>query len=371
MKKKVILATGGTGGHIFPALATAQQLTERDPEIEVLFTGGNLGSTPFFQGAPFPFGDIPCATLGGGSIFNTFQSGWKICRGVIQCVSIIRKFQPDLIIGFGSFHAFPMLLAARLTRTPFVLHEGDAIPGKVTKFFSSSSEFTGVPVPSAMPHLKGTTKLINIPLRKGFKPGELSADDAKRALGLDPYKFTFLVFGGSQGAQALNRQVTPALTQHLDANAKNFQVIHLTGNQEQAYAISRAYSAVGINAMVKPFEEKMHLVWTATDMAICRAGATTVAEIMAFQVPSILVPYPRATNLHQDRNADFIEQVVGGGVKILEGDLRPEVVAETIRSFLANDRKKLLEMKRAFGNYKERQKPNDFCSLVLETVEKQ
>ncbi len=309
MPRKVIISASGTGGHLFPAQVLAEQLEERG--CEVVFVAGGLKRSPYFASGRFPCRDV---SAGGLSLKGVV----KLCRGVCESVKIIRQEGPDLVVGFGSFHSAPALLAARLTKTPYLLHEANARPGKVNRWLSKGARVTGVHFPGT--HLKGKTAPAAIPLKHPY--ADVSCAEARGALGLKD-AFTVLIFGGSQGARALNEAA-----QGLDA-----QLIHLTGRGGKE--TDQGYTA--------EFEERMDLCYAAADLAITRAGASTVAELEAWALPALLVPYPYAADNHQEANADYFVGL-GGGLRVLERDIEqlPDLVEE-VRPQIASMRENLLQ----------------------------
>lgn len=302
--KKILFAVGGTGGHLFPAQALAKELISQNHEI--LFAGGKLGSNPFFYGQEFSFKEVK-----GASPFRTnpFKAGWKLLSGTLEGVKIVKEFSPDLIIGFGSFYSFPILTAARRKKIPYILVESNAYPGKVNRLFSSKAVLSAVQFEEAIPHLKGKAIHVKIPLwARESSRAFLDAREAKKYFGLEPDRFTFLIFGGSQGAAVLNR------TAHFLEN--DLQVIHLCGKGTDIEALKNMYKKKGITASVKPFEEQMQIALKAADLALSRAGGGTLNELVEFTLPSILVPWPGASENHQWINAKAL--AAKGGAILLE-----------------------------------------------------
>ena len=295
MRKKILFAVGGTGGHLFPAQALAKELREMGGEIEILFGGGRLGENPFFQKELFAFKEV-C----GGSPFrgNPFSSAFKLARGVQQSIKICKDFSPDLIVGFGSFYSFPLLAAAKMKKVPIFLVEANALPGKVNTLFSAKAKLCAIQFQESAEHFKGMSSVVKMPIwSKEAHP--ITKEEARRSYGLGEKTFTLLVFGGSQGARAINEAMFDADLQF------PYQVIHFTGDEAD---LKKRYQERGVNCVIKPFEKEMHKAWRAADLAICRAGAGTLAEILAFEVPAILVPWPGASDNHQLKNAYAMEK---------------------------------------------------------------
>ena len=360
VSKKVVISTGGTGGHVFPAHALAHQLCRSD--VEVLFVGGGLLNNQFLEGSNVPYKNISAGTFRGG-IFRMFQTCGKILKGVKESCDIIKYFSPDAVVGFGSYYTLPVILASKIRRVPLVLHEGNSIPGKVTRYFSRFACFTGVHLPITTSYLKNSVE-VGMPLRHGYERALTSRDGAFKYFELDPEVFTFLVFGGSQGALRLNSLFSGAVLEVLD-NFKKFQIIHFTGSVGVAEETINFYNSLGIRSCVKAFEDRMDLAWACGDMVVSRAGALSIAEQLEFEVPGILVPYPYATDRHQEYNADFMVDV-GGAVKLLEEDCRGHGLERAIVDLLKGN--KLKNMKDKMIKYKKKLCRRDLCSIVREII---
>lgn len=302
--KKVLFAVGGTGGHLFPAQALARDLCTEN--FEVLFAGGKLGSNPFFHPLQFPFREVQ-----GASPFrsNPFKASFQLLSGIREAIKIVQEFTPDYVIGFGSFYSFPVLAAARLKKIPYVLVESNAYPGKVNRLFSAKSCFCAVQFEEAYPFLKGKVIPTQIPFwARENASAFLEKKEARKYFKLDPDRFTLLIFGGSQGAASLNR--VAALLEN------DLQVIHLCGKDENIQKLRTLYKEKAVMACVKPFEEQMHIALRASDLALSRAGGGTLNELIEFCLPSILVPWPKASENHQYKNAKILADK--GGAILLE-----------------------------------------------------
>lgn len=362
MKKRILITVGGTGGHIFPALGLANQLQKIHPEIELFFAGGKLASNSFFQSSKFSYQDIACSPFPKNPV-TALKGGYQILKGYFQSNALIRKFSPNLVVGFGSYHTFSLLLAAALKKVPIVLHEANSIPGKVNQFFAAYAALTGVHFPEAANYLKGKVKQVSLPLREGFAKDVTSTHTARLYFGLDPDKWTFLIFGGSQGADALNRFFMNDLKEIFTGFPMPFQVIHFTGKTALYSQIKENYAHHQIPACVKLFENRMDLAWQAANISITRAGAASIAEQVEYEVPGILIPYPYATDQHQDKNADFMVSE-GVSFKISEAQLNGKKVAlllqELMRCYPEMQKKALLT--------KSKSKMIDFGTIICEMI---
>lgn len=297
MKRKVVIAAGGTGGHLFPA----QRLQEQLNDCEVVFAGHKLKESPFFDREKAEFREIEAAPLG-----KKFFSGtW---RGFWQAWKFLREFKPDVVVGFGSFHTFPVLLAAVVLRKKIVLFEANCTLGKVNKFFKPFA----------------TKVAFQFPVKKGVVVG-LGKKINHRAHREQRDAIKILVFGGSQGAAFINETFCHAAVM-LKEQGVDFEVIHLTGKDEER--IRMFYAERGIRAQVKDFEKDMASVYTSSDLAVCRCGAGTVMELLGYRMPSVLIPYPHAHD-HQRKNGEFL-----GARMILQREATAEKLAREIEKLL-------------------------------------
>ena len=363
MRKKIIIAAGGTGGHLFPAQAVAQELQQA--EIDILFMGAGLNRNRYFNREKFAYHDIPSATVFHRNPLKLFHSVFQLGKGIKQSYDFLKKEKPDLIIGFGSFHSFPILCAARLQGKKIALFESNAYPGKVNRLFAASADYTAIVFSQARQHLKGTSIEVAMPVR--IMPNDLSIESARNYFGLDPSDPTLLIFGGSQGAQAMNELLALSIAQ-LKQGLCHFQIIHLTGNAQAIKSFQQVYASLNVRACVKTFEIDMPKAYRAASIAICRAGAATISELIAFEVPSILIPFPYAADNHQAKNAEFVQNTVSGGIHLSEEGLRPEILAEKLLNFLDPAALELQKMRESILSYKSSQHKKQLCTVIYETL---
>ncbi len=361
MRKKIIITAGGTGGHIFPAQALAQQLIKQSPSLEILFVGGGLASNRYFDRSLFSFREVACGPLLGRHPLKSLRDVLAMMRGIYQSWHLMKIYQPDAVVGFGSYYTVPTLLAAKLLSIPIVLHEANSVPGKANKWFAPYAEAIGVHFPYTASLLKGKTFEVGMPLREGYTRSPLSKGEAREAFQLNPQMLTVLVFGGSQGAWMINQLIKESIGH---GEKVPFQLIHLTGDEAIVVELSLLYASHRIKACVKAFEKQMNRAWEAADLFIGRSGASTIAEAMEFEVPGILIPYPFATDNHQEKNADFLVETVGGGIKLLEQTLTSIRLKEELNQVLQTA--KLAQMSQAIQAYKQQTTRIELCQLVLQ-----
>jgi UDP-N-acetylglucosamine--N-acetylmuramyl-(pentapeptide) pyrophosphoryl-undecaprenol N-acetylglucosamine transferase len=357
-KKKIIFAVGGTGGHLFPAQALAEELLEKNPQLDILFAGAGLNANRFLDKSRFRFKEVASATP---FRRNPLRALFLLLKGIKESFSLFTVEKPDLIIGFGSYHSFPILFSAKWRNIPFVLFEADTIPGKVNRLFSRYAGFTGVHFFSAAEHLKGKSIPVAMPSRHRVALDNITQKQAREFLGLSPQTFTLLIFGGSQGAKGINHQI-PLLLSKLKEEPFPIQIVHITGNPEMSSLIKDLCNALNIPYYIKEFEPNMGYVWKAATLAIGRSGASTIAEMIHFEVPGIVIPYPYASDAHQHSNAHFLEQEVKGGICIPE----EKATAEALCALIFSCEKKLEYYKQSMRQYKVKAQKETLGKVIYE-----
>ncbi|MBA3815099.1 MAG: undecaprenyldiphospho-muramoylpentapeptide beta-N-acetylglucosaminyltransferase [Parachlamydiaceae bacterium] len=366
MIKKILIATGGTGGHIYPAIALAQQIGREIPNSQVMFVGGGLEENRYFDRNAFVSRSIDCGAFVNKSPLAIIRSLSNISKGLYQSLKLIREFRPDVAVGFGSFYSFPPLVAAKLMSVPLVLHEANSIPGKVNRLLSKYATISTVHFPQTLPLLKGNTLEVGMPLRHEFTHSTYSKVEAKQYFGLDPDLPIVLIFGGSQGAQAINSLALQAIEYAQTGHKSALQVIHLTGTSSSADKLRSAYAQQQIPAAVKSFEVQMAMAWRAADVVISRAGAGTIAEQLEFEVPAILIPFAAAADNHQEHNANFMVDNVGGAKKVLESELNANLLGTHIAELLQVNTG--TTMRHAMREYKQKSRSCDLCAVIKKII---
>ena len=365
---RILLAGGGTGGHLMPAHALAQALIEARPDADPVLVGVQRGIEPqVLPNYPFRFHLLPVEPIHRHQWWRNAR--WLvILPGVWHAVGkLLRRERPAIVIGTGGYAAGPVVLRAQGAGIPTALQEQNALPGLTTRWLARRARQVHLGFPEARARLRigKHTQVFTLgnPIRPppaaSLEPGDRAA--ALREFGLDPARPTLLVFGGSQGAREINYAVTGALERRLLADAN---VLWGTGIAHEA--VFARYGAVG-RVVVRGFLDPIALAYRAADLVVSRAGAMTVAELCAWGKPSVLVPLPSAAADHQTSNARALE-AAGAALHIAERDLSPRVLASRVRELLS-DRQRLESLAgcaRARGN------PNaarEVMSKILTLVE--
>jgi len=331
---KVIIAGGGTGGHLFPGLALAEEVRKRDEKTEVVFVGTEHGLEARVlprEGYPLKF--VRAEGLVGKSLLRKVKSIGKMFLSVIDSYRILNAVMPDIVIGVGGYASGAVVLIAHFKSIPTMIHEQNSVPGTANRILSRFVDQICVTYQESLSVFPmGKTLLTGNPIRSKILRGEREA--AQRLFSLDKELFTVFVFGGSSGASAINRTMVSALN-YLGEYRTKIRFLHQTGERDYG-SVREAYRKAGFNGTVAPFIYQMAEAYAASDMVISRAGATTLAEITALGKPALLIPYPYAAGRHQEFNAIKLREM-GAAFVAFENEMNGEVLAKHIREMFENE----------------------------------
>jgi len=332
---RVLIAGGGTGGHVIPALAVARELVERHG-AQVRFVGTARGlETRLVPAAGFPLDLIQVGQLNRVSVATKLKTAAGLPLSVLTCIGLLRKFRPHAVFGVGGYASGPAMMAAILTRTPRVAFEPNAVPGMANRIVGRWVQAAAVNFPDTARWFRNA-QVTGIPVRAEFFQLRARPIDAAPQL---------LVFGGSQGARVLNRMV-PQIAEGLFAAVPGLTILHQCGARhleetEQVYRAALLERWAGKWA-VQQFLDDMPQHFAAASLVLCRSGASTVAELAAAAKPSLLVPFPQAADDHQRGNAEVFVKA-GAARMILESELTADgLLAELTR--LLESREELARM---------------------------
>jgi UDP-N-acetylglucosamine--N-acetylmuramyl-(pentapeptide) pyrophosphoryl-undecaprenol N-acetylglucosamine transferase len=300
MSKKVIIAGGGTGGHIFPAIAIGQALQRLDKDIELLFVGakGKMEMEKIPQ-AGFPIIGLDIAGFNRSALWKNILLPIKLVRSLFQAGSVLKKFKPDVVVGVGGFASFPMLKEAQRKGIPTLIQEQNSYAGKSNQLLGKEARVICVAY-EGMDQFFPADKIIQTgnPVRPQISASTLSREDGVRYFELDPGRKTVLVFGGSLGARSINDAIAAGIPQLLD---HSLQLVWQTGKGNASEARQEWNGKKGVWA--QEFITKMEMAYAAADVVVARAGAMTIGELCVAGKPVIFVPYPHAAEDHQTVNA--------------------------------------------------------------------
>jgi UDP-N-acetylglucosamine--N-acetylmuramyl-(pentapeptide) pyrophosphoryl-undecaprenol N-acetylglucosamine transferase len=322
---KVIIAGGGTGGHVYPGIAIAREIRDRCPENAILFVGTARG----LESRVVPREGFALATISayglkgmrGGALARGMLA---VPRGLWDSLQILQRFKPDVVLGVGGYSSGPPVLMAAISGIPAMLQEQNAQPGATNRWLSLFVRCVATSFPECERFFGRKAVLTGNPVRADFGQIPPRQED-------DP--LTLLVFGGSRGARAINAAVAEALS-FLPAELPRLRFIHQTGERD-CDQLREAYQKAGACAEVAPFFDDMPRQFAQAALVISRAGATTLAELAMAGMPAILIPFPRATDNHQQRNAESLERA-GAAEMILQPALTGRLLAERIRHYLGH-----------------------------------
>ncbi len=304
MGLRVIIACGGTGGHLFPGVAVAEELMRRGHEVMALVSEKEVDALALKGHEDIRSATLPSVGWGGLSPVRFFKFGSGFLGSLRKCGKLIRQFEADAVLSMGGFTSAAPVLAGRRGKIKTFLHESNSIPGKANRLTSRWVDVVFLGMEDCARYFKGRDcRVVGTPVRPDLLAKRERAEGLAR-FKLDEDKKTLLVIGGSQGAHGLNMAVVEALP---DFDATKLQIVHLTGRDDQA-VVEERFKSGGLTHHVAPFCHEMELAYAVADIVIARSGASTLAELSYFGIPSILVPFPYAAEDHQKKNAEVFSR---------------------------------------------------------------
>jgi UDP-N-acetylglucosamine--N-acetylmuramyl-(pentapeptide) pyrophosphoryl-undecaprenol N-acetylglucosamine transferase len=323
---RVLIAAGGTGGHIYPGIAVAKEVMRRAPESKVRFVGTARGlETRLVPQAGFELSLIESAGLKNVGMAARLRGLMLLPKSFFAARRLIREFGPDIVVGAGGYVSGPVLLTAAMMRRPTLVMESNALPGFTNRRLARFVDKAAVTFEAALPFFRGKGVVTGNPVRREFFDIPPKQRDATR--------FSVLVFGGSQGARAINESMVAALP-HLEAQRDVLNITHQTGEADFE-KVQAGYRDAGWSERsdVRRYIDNMVAEFMQTDLIICRAGATTSAELVAAGKASIMIPFPQAADDHQRKNAEAL-QAAGAARMILQQELTGERLAREISTLV-------------------------------------
>ncbi len=323
----VVIAGGGTGGHLYPGIAVAREILRREPQAIVSFAGTARGlETRIVPKEGFDLDLIRAAGLKGKSILAMLRGALLVPAGLVDAWRLVSRRRPDVVIGVGGYSSGPVVLAAAMRRIPTLVVEQNAAPGLTNRLLAPFVRAAAVNYAQTRSFFGRRGFVTGNPVRQEFFQG--STVDVQRA------KRRVLVLGGSQGAHAINMAMVAAAP-GMVAGVPGLEVVHQTGERDLA-AVRQGYERGRVPARTAPFFDAVASEMNAADLVICRAGATTLAELAASGRPAVLIPFPAATDDHQTKNAQVLANS-GAAVLIDEKSLTAEQLSRTVAAILSHD----------------------------------
>jgi UDP-N-acetylglucosamine--N-acetylmuramyl-(pentapeptide) pyrophosphoryl-undecaprenol N-acetylglucosamine transferase len=368
----LLVAAGGTGGHVFPGLALARTIVQHDPAATVRFAGTTRGiETRAVPEAGFALDLLPILPLSRRLAKETLLAPFAAVNGTFAARRLLRQHRFDVVCGMGGYVTLPVAVAARMAGVPVVLHEQNAVPGIANRLAARVASRIAVGVDAAAAAFPPErTSVVGNPVRPELARLDRAAlhDEAVAAFGLDPDRRTLFVFGGSQGSRRINQAVVAATASWPDPAA--VQVLHACGRRDEA-DVRAAWAEAdpdgrGLLVKVVPFVDRMDLAYAAADLALSRAGAITMAELTAAGVPAVMVPLPHATADHQAANARAVA-AAGGAVVVADDALDGPAVAAAAAPLLA-DPDRLAAMAAGMRSLAHPAAAEELAALVVEAA---
>ena len=337
---RVLIAGGGTGGHLFPGIALAEEVATRHPRNDVVFVGTNRGlEARVVPAAGFKFEAITSRGLKGMGLGKLLLGLLTLPLSLFESFRILRRYQPDVVVGVGGYSSGPVVMAAWLMRVPTAVQEQNALPGLTNRILGHFVKSVFLAFEEAVDFFpSGKVFVIGNPIRRKLMENFLRSK-------IKHDRFSVLVFGGSLGARGINSRMEAALD-HLGDLKDQLHFVHQTGKND-VEQLKAAYASKGFDAEVVEFIDDMSEAYARCELVICRAGATTIAELTVCKKASILIPFPFATDDHQAVNARALVDS-GAALMFRESELDGARLAAELRA-LAQDPERLKKMEKAAG----------------------
>lgn len=342
---KYLFAGGGTGGHIFPAIAIADELRKLDSNAEILFVGakGRIEEkiVPSYN---YPLETIEIAGIDRSRLVKNLKLPFLFMRALNKCDKIIRRFRPDAAVGTGGFVCGPVIYQAQRSGIPTLIQEGNAFAGQTVKFLASRSSRVVINFEETLKYLKRKDNVIRIahPIRSSLK--RTDRVEALKEFGLTAEVKTLFVFGGSQGARGINNLIK-SIAERLNSDKVN--LIWQTGRSDAA-ELKKQFEIPGGRIRILEFIENIDKAYSASDLVVCRAGITSIMELAYMKMPSVLIPLPGSAEDHQGINADTYAS--SGAARVVRQEQNAEKLYEEVTSIL-NDEELQSEMSESAGSF--------------------
>lgn len=355
----IAIAGGGTGGHLFPALAVGEVLLERGHEVLIFISEKEVDALAIRGRTEFRFEKLPSVGMprlfspAMLTFFQRFNASFAPCR------RIFAEFKPDAVLGMGGFTSTPPILAGKLRRIPTFVHESNAIPGKANRLNARLVDQVLLGFEECKRHFpKARCEVTGTPIRRSLAR-RVAKEEALAGFGLKADRMTLLVMGGSQGAHGINEAMCAAAS---GGKLGEIQILHFTGSGDEA-AVAETYRQEGVPAHVAAFCHEMENAYSAADLVVARSGAASLSEISHFSLPSLLIPYPFAAENHQQFNAEIFARA-GAAALLKESDTTGETLASAIRQLTANR-----DALQTMANRSRSLAPRDAAACVADTIE--
>ncbi|MFH0732219.1 MAG: undecaprenyldiphospho-muramoylpentapeptide beta-N-acetylglucosaminyltransferase [Candidatus Omnitrophota bacterium] len=360
---KILVVAGGTGGHMFPALAVADKIKEINPSADIVFCIDKRIKEKASSILKYKYLLLEAPKMPYGITLRWFPFFAKLLSAYIKAGGILKEVNPDIVVGFGAYICGPALTYAKRIGKKVIIHEQNVTMGRANRFLSGMSDKIAISFDG--PQYKKDKRFIitGNPIRGQLLKDLLALDKrgSRELLELGANRKTILVVGGSLGSHVINTTFLQMLNRLPDNILNDLQIIHLTGEAEFAN-VQSAYKDIKVKYKAYPFFERMGLLYKAADFAVCRAGASTVAELLHFALPAILIPYTGA-GAHQVQNARFLEEN-SAGLVIEEKRLTPDTLKSSVLALL-NDNERLSSLSRNAHSLANKDAAKNLAEIIL------
>ncbi len=356
IKKKIAVACGGTGGHIFPGLAVANILLKKGYDVTIWIAGKDIENEALcmWQGKIV---EIKTEGFQYGFSIKSLNTFLKLLIGIFKACYIMKKTSPNVVLAMGSYASIAPCLAAKYLKIPYILHEANTVPGRAVNFLSKNAKYIATAFEDTKKYFQSSNVIhTGMPLRESIS-SKLSNESYKN----DNDYFTILITGGSRGAEILNL-IIPKVFRKKIFNDISLKIIHITG-QRSVEEYKSLYNSINIRSEVYSFVHDIEKYYSISDLVIARSGASTCAEICAFGLPSILIPYPYAIHDHQMKNARILE-AAGASYVISQNDINEDKIADYVYD-LINSPSKIKFLKRNSKKISQ----IDACEKLVDLIE--
>lgn len=356
---RYLFAGGGTGGHIFPAIAIADEIKKMDKEAEILFVGakGRIEEN-IVPSNNYRLATIDITGFNRDSLNKNFALPYKFVSALVKCRRLIKDFKPDVVIGTGGFVCGPVVYVANRMKIPTLIQEGNSFAGRTIKFLAPGSSKVVINFDETRRYLKRKDNIIKIshPIRSSLKKTEKR--NALEYFGFPADKKTIFIFGGSQGARGINNGIEKIINKLYE---RDLNVIWQTGKSDHE-RIVKAFEDLKERVKILEFIDNIDMAYSASDIIICRAGITSIMEIAYLEMASILIPLPTSAENHQEMNAKSLSDK-GAAILVLQNEMETRLFDEI--SGLIKDEAKIIRMKSEVKNFSD---PDAALKIAAETI---
>lgn len=361
VSERLVIACGGTGGHLFPGIAVARAAKARGWDTLILISEKQIDALATEGQGDLHFEKIPAIAMPRPLSLAMPKFLWRFLKTRRHCVKLLLDFKATAVLGMGGFTSLPPAMAGKRLGLKTFVHESNAVPGKANRMTAKFCKLVLLGMEQCAKHFpSGRTKVTGTPLRPSIVPPADLAE-ARAFFDLPREKMTILVMGGSQGARGVNNAVIAALPAFAAA-ADQVQLLHITGPVEYESVRAACAAVPALTARVVPFCQRMELAYALASVAVCRSGASSLTELSAWGLPSVLVPYPTAADDHQRRNADVFTSA-GAAVAVEEKDIAGGQLAPLLLDLLG-DREKLRSLSAAMRKLAPERAADQICDVI-------